>query len=249
MKFLLSRTRFCALLLLPLLLLLPGCWWPEEFTATLELNADHTYHFTYDGVLAFGLAAAEVHRTGRLDPQTENDLKRAERDLLKEPGFKRADYLGNGRYRVRYESTGGINRRIELFSPQLKILTLEPSGEGVLVRGMDLSADDKRKAREIGLRLDGEIRIVSALESIRHNAETAPALGLGSHQWHLTFDSEAPPVFQSSGAVVTKPLLPGVTGGSRVLLIFGVSIFGLISLFMVFGLAVVLVTRLRKKKA
>ena len=38
-----------------LIFILVGCWVAEDFVASLDIKADKSFTFTYDGVLAFGL--------------------------------------------------------------------------------------------------------------------------------------------------------------------------------------------------
>lgn len=92
--------RLWAALTLSAILVLAGCWVPEEFVASLEIKADKSFTFTYDGVLAFGPALAEIKQRGRLSPNDEAELKKLEAELRKERGVQDISYIGNGRFKM-----------------------------------------------------------------------------------------------------------------------------------------------------
>jgi len=87
------------------LLLLSGCWIPEDFDANVKVNKDGSYTFTYDGTLTFALALAAA-KEGSLSQKDEAEFKKEGEKIRQEPGFKEVKYLGKGRYKVFVEKTG-----------------------------------------------------------------------------------------------------------------------------------------------
>ena len=191
------------------LLLFTGCWWPEKFTATLDINSDKTYTFRYEGILAFAPAVAELKKSGKLAAGVENDLKRAEKELMKEEGFKSCSYKGDGRFQVVYEKSGRVDRRVDLLGESLRIVSLTPTAEGVEVSGMSLKDSDRQQLAAIGLGLDATFRVVSGLKVTEHNAQGSPSLGglVGCYEWHLTLNDASSPKLVLSNAAGSKPIL------------------------------------------
>lgn len=175
-------------------LLLTGCWWPEKFNATLDINRNRSYVFRYDGLLTFSPAIAEIKQSGRLEPRAELDLNEAAKELAAEDGFRSVHYLGNGRYQVRYEKSGVIDRQIDLLGDSIKILSLRPTPDGIQIAGIPIGDDTRRQLAEIGLGLDGHVRIRSALKVLEQNAQDTPLFGglVGAYDWRITVDT--PPV-------------------------------------------------------
>ncbi|HET8797432.1 MAG TPA: hypothetical protein VFO89_07085, partial [Thermoanaerobaculia bacterium] len=173
------------------------------------------YSFRYEGVLAFAPAVAAIKEEGKLDTRVELDLKEAEKKLAAEEGFREVEYLGNGRYRVLCERSGVVDRRIDLLSKELRILTLSPADEGIEITGMSVSEKEREQLREIGLGLDGTVRVVSGLRVSTHNAPKSPMLGglIGAYEWHLTLDEPTPPSLLVTNEPARKPVLSAAAGG------------------------------------
>lgn len=218
-------------------LLLSGCWWPEEFTATLEINSDKTYNFTYDGILAYAPAVAQIKEKGALSAHDEAELKKGEVDLMKENGFKSVSYKSKGRFAVTYQKSGVVDRKIKLLGDSLDIVTLEPTGDGIKVTGLKLDQKSRSEVQQIGLGLDGKVRILSGLAVLSHNADSQPTLGVGSHEWHITLSDQKVPEFLTSGVAVPKPVAAEVTGSNRVILVVGLVLAATLIWFLVKGRA------------
>lgn len=195
------------------LLLLTGCWWPEKFTATLDINSDRTFTFRYEGILAYAPAVAELKKSGKLQAGVENDLKQAQKELMKEEGFKSCSYKGDGRFQIVYEKSGKVDRRVDLLGENLRILSLTPTAEGIEILGMSLKASDRQQLAAIGLSLDGTVQVVSGLKVTEHNAQRSPSLGglVGCYGWHLTMNDASPPKLVLSNVSGSKPIMTGST--------------------------------------
>jgi hypothetical protein len=204
------------LLITAISLLMLQCWWPERFTATLDINADRTYKFRYDGVLAFAPAVAEIKKSGKLDPGFERQLKEAEAKFAQEDGIRQFTYRGNGRYQVSYEKAGIVDRRVKLFGDAIELLTLTPTAEGIEISGLSVNDNARRQLEEIGLGLDGTVRVLSGLEVVQHNAQSSPSFGglVGSYEWHLTLDNASqPPRVTLSNDATSKPVMTASSAG------------------------------------
>jgi hypothetical protein len=84
---------------------LTSCWIPENFDTKIAINKDGSYTFTYDGTLTFGMALAAAQKGG-LSASDEAEFRKEGEKLRREPGFKKVDYQGKGRYKVLFEKAG-----------------------------------------------------------------------------------------------------------------------------------------------
>ncbi len=177
---------------------LSACWVPEEFHATLDIEEDGSYTFVYDGVLTYAVAAAAAAE-GKLDKKTELELKGAEEELRQDTSFKKVNYLGEGRYQVGYELSGGADDAFAFLSEELKIISLRRNDSGGLeVAGLELKEEDVQKFDEIGIEVDGVLEVKTDAEVIAHNAPDTPFLFglLGSYKWTINSPKDPAPSMQ-----------------------------------------------------
>jgi len=103
------NARFAALAGL-FLLLLGGCYLPADFEVDINIDDQGRYAFRYKGdILALNL----LKRISKGDVTAAINDKGAavyKRDLARDSGFKKVEYLGRARFRVLFERQGDIRR-------------------------------------------------------------------------------------------------------------------------------------------
>ncbi len=166
-----------------------SCWIPEKFDAGVSINKDGSYTFTYDGTLAFAPALAAV-KEGGLPANEEANLKQEAAKMRQEPGFKKVDYQGNGRYKVLVEKTGKPGETFCFVSCEEQFFTVISLPNGTTtVKGVRPSAEGLKQLNEIGATLDGTLSVSTAngMKVIKHNAESEPMFfgWFGSYKWHI----------------------------------------------------------------
>jgi hypothetical protein len=151
------RSVFIALVILISGVLLISCLVPEKFQAELKINKDATYSFLYEGTLVFTQA---LGKDGKIDAATEKELAEPIlEDLKKDTRYKDVSYIGNGRYKVRFEDSGDlkkqpfifIDRSFNYFSARLDA----KNHASVVFSGKVISANDVHKIQEVGVNIDG----------------------------------------------------------------------------------------------
>ncbi|MDO8680537.1 MAG: hypothetical protein Q7R30_18630 [Acidobacteriota bacterium] len=167
---------------------LTSCWAPEEFTATLNVDQNKNFQFTYDGTVAFGLALAQIEGRGPLSPADEAEMKKGEADLRRTSGFAKADYIGRGRFRVQYREAGPIHSGKKAFLDLVEF-RVDPGGL-IRILGPEIPAEGRQQLRALALKLNGIIKVTTDLTVVEQNATSLPWFGglIGSYQWQVTLD-------------------------------------------------------------
>jgi len=176
--------------------LLSGCWIPEKFDAKVVVNKDLSYTFTYNGVLAFA-PALDAHRKGQLTAKDEAKLKEAEKELVKDPNFKRATHLGKGRYRVQVEKKGTPGERFIFLSRENAIISLVPRRDGSLaISAFRPDQNTIKELKSLGIKIDGKlaVSVAKGLEVTQHNAQKAPRGPSGIYRWQIRTPDQNPSI-------------------------------------------------------
>jgi hypothetical protein len=197
--------QFCSARLWIVLILavaLAGCWIPEKFDTRITINKDGSYTFTYDGTLTYGLALAAAQQGG-LSAKDETELQKEGEKLRRQPGFKKVDYLGKGRYKVLFEKAGNRGERFYFLSEELKFFAVLPQVDrSVTVTAVRPGQKEIQELNSIGAKIEGtlSVSVASGVQVVRHNAESEPVFfGLfGAYKWQIK-SPDANPV------IVVKP--------------------------------------------
>ena len=162
-----------------------GCFVPEEFVATLEIDKDRNFQFTYDGTLVFAPSLSQIKQNGSLSVSEEAAMAQGVAELRRKPGVVSAAYAGRGRFRVQYREVGALTPGRALFM-DLGKFEADPSG-GIRISGPAMNPADQRAMADLGLKLDGTIRLKSAIRVVEHNASSTPWFGgrFGSYKWQV----------------------------------------------------------------
>ena len=162
-----------------------SCFVPETFQATLNVDKARRYQFSYDGTIAFGLALDEIRKSGAMSLGSDEEMRELVLELRESPGFVSAEYVGRGRFKVQFRESGVITSGKEVFLDLVKF-NVDRAGR-IRVQGTNVSLKDQRELKDSGLKLDGTIRLTTALSVVEHNAPTTPWFGglLGAYQWRV----------------------------------------------------------------
>jgi hypothetical protein len=179
--------------LLPIVIVLTttlsSCWIPENFDAKVTINKDGSYAFTYDGTLTFALALAAA-KEGALSAHDENEIQKEAIKMRQEPGFKKVDYQGKGRFRVVVERFAKQGEPLYFVSRELQIFAIVPQPDRTIkVSAVRPKADDLKQLNEIGAKIGGtlSVSVANGVRVLKHNAESEPSFfGLfGSYKWQI----------------------------------------------------------------
>jgi len=192
----LKTIRNCLIPLLMLLVALVGCFIPEQFDAKVVVNKDGSYTFSYDGTLTFAPALAAAKK-GELKTKDEEFFKQEVAKIAREPGFKKVDYVGNGRYKVLVEKNGKPGEPHYFLSKESKIFAIIQQQDGtILVSAIRPDKKAIQGLNSIGAKIDGilTVSVASGAKVIKHNAQSQPSLFglLGGYKWQIKSPDENP---------------------------------------------------------
>ena len=180
---------FLLMIATSIVLLIAGCWIPENFEAKVTINKDGSYMFTYDGTLTYALALASA-KEGSLTQKDEAEFKKGENELRKEPGFKKVKYLGKGRYKVLVKKSGNTGERFDFISREMNFFSIIPQNNGLIkITAIRFSKKDINELKSIGAKINGTltVSVEKGVKVIKHNAQSEPKLFglLGGYKWEL----------------------------------------------------------------
>jgi hypothetical protein len=161
---------------------------PEQFDATVAIHADGSYNFSYGGVLIFVPALVRTAQIS-LCARREAQLGKLAAQLLKER-FRKAEYLGAGRYSVIFEGSRAKGEPLFFLSREAPVFSITPQfGDSIAIAAFHSDAAGRRKFTESGARIDGMLKVMidKGVEVLRHNAQNEPATHdlFGEYSWRI----------------------------------------------------------------
>lgn len=165
--------------------LLTACLVPEKFTAKIAINSDASYTVNLSGTMAHVLALAQKSKTGKIADKDEQALKAEADKLSKAPEFKKAVYIGDGRYEVQVISNKSAGQPFKMDT-----FAVQTDKEGVMtISAIEVKEKDMKMFSELGLKMDGvlEVSLPKNAEIISHNAMSTPSFFglLGGYSWKI----------------------------------------------------------------
>lgn len=154
--------------------LLASCYLPARFDAEIELDKAGYYSVKFDGYLA-DLSLYQGLKDGKISREEEKDkIEVIERDFKRDTATKEFQYFKQGHFKLKWEITGDLLknktmtfiRRNELIF-QLKYV--ENSGY-IVLEGASISKDNRQRLLDMGLNMQGQIRVKTDLPIKSDNA-------------------------------------------------------------------------------
>ena len=184
------------LMVMILTIVTSSCWIPENFDAVITINKDGSYTFAYNGTITFAPALAAA-KEGELSPNDERDIQQEAAPIRQEPGFKRVDYEGKGRFRVVVERSLRAGEPFYFISKDSQFFAVVPHPDHTItVSPIRPSADDLQQLNSIGAKMDGtlSVSVASSVTVLKQNADTQPYFfGLfGAYKWQIKSPAASP---------------------------------------------------------
>jgi len=155
-------------------LVLASCYMPARFDSEIEIDKAGYYSLKFDGYLA-DIGLYQGLKDGKISPDEEKaKIAVIERDFARDTSTKEFEYFHDGHFRVKWERAGDLLkaktvtfiRRNELIF-QLKYVA--KSGY-VVLEGKSLTQDNRKRIRDSGLDMQGQLRLKTDMPIKSHNA-------------------------------------------------------------------------------
>ncbi|AVM73619.1 hypothetical protein [Magnetospirillum gryphiswaldense] len=165
----LLRLLTVALLALPL----ASCYIPDKFKGELRLSRYGDYALTYQGDLIYAPIMHD-YAGGRITPENEQEKNdNIYKDLVRDPAIKDIQRVGKGRFRVKFERQGRLGK-VQLSSflrRDARLLSLKSNEDGsIIIDANGVKSGDAQRMAELGIGMEGEFRITTDANVVRHNA-------------------------------------------------------------------------------
>jgi hypothetical protein len=158
------------------LLVLSACYIPTRFNAQITVNGAGDWTMVYTGTLVYGALAPGLMPDRPTAAQLAERVRNVTADLQRDPGFRELEYLGNGAFEVDYEKSGNIFRQpgITFVRTDSRVLQIQyvKAKEEITVRGNTVPTAQRQWVVDAGLDMQGDLRVVTELPALDHNATT-----------------------------------------------------------------------------
>jgi hypothetical protein len=171
-----AMVRRLARLLLPLaaVLTLASCYLPGSFDAEIELSRTGLYKMTFDGYIVDVNFYNDI-REGKLTPEEERvKADRIVADFTRDRDTKEASYFGKGAFKVVWSKSGDIvkSRKVTFFrrNEEMLSITYIEDDRTITIGGKYIKKEDAERLQQMGLNVQGVLRIKTDARVEGHNA-------------------------------------------------------------------------------
>jgi hypothetical protein len=162
------------------LLLLSSCYIPDKFRSELRLSRYGDYALTYKGDLMYA-PILDDYRKNKVKPEDEAERQEnIRRDLSRDIAFRKIESKGKGRFSVEYERVGRLERvqLTSLIRRDARMLSMRSKENGaIFIKANAMKPSDAQILAELGLNMEGEFRVTTDGNVVKHNATVVKPFG------------------------------------------------------------------------
>jgi len=187
---------FSRLWIFAAVLLVAGCYLPNEFQSDLRITADGNYRFTYDGKLTYVPLLEKLKKGTMTQQESAAQVKAVSDDLARDSGFEQITYAGEATFAVRYKRVGNIIREKSFTFVRLnsRLITLERRLDGTVgIVGDKPNTEMARRIAAAGIVMRGTLRIQTEAEVKSQNATEVVQVAPPVYIWRINgIDNPSP---------------------------------------------------------
>lgn len=165
---------------LTLTLMLSSCYIPDKFHTELRLSRYGDWALDYEGDLIYAPMLHD-YAEGKIDSDNENERNNnVYNDLVRDSAVKDLKRIGKGRFHVKYAREGRLGKvqLTALMRRDARMLALKSAEDGTItIAGNGVKASDAQRMAELGITMQGEFRITTDANVVRHNASDVRPFG------------------------------------------------------------------------
>ncbi|MBL8631393.1 MAG: hypothetical protein JNM81_17290 [Rhodospirillaceae bacterium] len=182
------------------LTLLSSCWLPEQFETEVRFTSLGAYGVTYIGIITYAPLYGKIVRGEISKEDADRQIQQYLKFLKGDSAFKEINSIGSGRFQVKYMKEGqfaGNKQSFNFISRQGAMFRLRTTEDAKMVLGGSgqalLYAD---RFEEVGLKMQGLVRVVTDAEVLEHNANfvrQSRTPGFVQYDWRIRSLRDPPP--------------------------------------------------------
>lgn len=165
---------------LALTLALSSCYIPDKFHGELRLSKYGDWALNYEGDLIYAPILHD-YADGKITSENEDERNNnIYKDLVRDPAIKDLKRVGKGRFHVKYDRQGRLGKvqLTALIRRDARMLALKSAEDGtIIVAGNGIKSSDAQRMAELGISMQGEFRITTDANVLRHNATEVRQFG------------------------------------------------------------------------
>ncbi|MBC7953909.1 MAG: hypothetical protein H7Z12_19085 [Rhodospirillaceae bacterium] len=160
---------------------LSSCYIPDKFHGELRISKYGDWALNYEGDLIFAPILHD-YADGKITADNEEERNQnIYKDLVRDPAIKDLKRVGKGRFHVKYDRQGRLGKvqLTALIRRDARMLALKSNEDGsIIVAGNGIKSSDAQRMAELGIGMQGEFRITTDANVLRHNATEVRQFGL-----------------------------------------------------------------------
>lgn len=151
-----------------------GCYMPVRFDAEIEISRRGFYSLIFDGYMVKVPLYADL-RKGKITPAEERkrvELIRA--DLTRDSSVKEFSYIRQGHFKIHWQKAGDLlaAKMVSFVRRNENVLSIRyvKTNGSIVMAGTPIGPSAKKQLSELGLDMQGEIRLFTDAKVVAHNA-------------------------------------------------------------------------------
>jgi len=161
---------------------LSSCYLPGSFDAEIELSRTGLYKMTFDGYIVDVQLYDDLRQNKLTKPQQDEKIAAIIADFKRDGDTKEISYFGQGAFKVIWQTSGDITRtsQVTFFrrdENMLSILYSEKDGT-ITLQTKYIKKQDADRVLQMGLNVQGVLRVKTDARIIAHNAQRVTKDGL-----------------------------------------------------------------------
>jgi hypothetical protein len=161
---------------------LSSCYLPGSFDAEIELSRTGLYKMTFDGYIVDVQLYDDLRQNKLSKQQQEEKIAAIIADFKRDGDTKEVSYFGQGAFKVIWQTSGDITRTAQVTffrrnENMLSILYSEKEGT-ITLQTKYIKKQDAERILQMGLNVQGVLRVKTDARIISHNAQRVTKDGL-----------------------------------------------------------------------
>lgn len=166
-----------------LVVVLQGCYLPVRFDAEIELDRQGFYKMIFNGYMADTSLYAGLIDNKITPAEEREEADKIRRDFERDSATKEWEYIREGHFKVHWEKEGDLLRSkfVSFFRRNENLFSIryvKTSGL-IILEGTPISRTNAERINDAGLRMEGELRLITNARVVRDNADEKKPWELG----------------------------------------------------------------------